>query len=336
MDNSSQLVQNPADDALLLDAFSKSVISVSEGLSPSVVKIEVFHRPRGQAYEGNTPHWEPAGAGSGFIFTPDGFILTNSHVVHGAQRIDVTLTNGYCCRAQLIGEDADTDLAVIRIDAPEMTAAPLGDSQQLKVGQLVVALGNPYGFDCTVTAGVVSALGRSLRSQSGRLIDNIVQTDAALNPGNSGGPLANSRGEVVGVNTAIIMHAQGLCFAIAANTARFVAGQLIRYGRIHRGYLGIAGQNIQLHRQLIRFHRLTVPAGLLVVSMERNSPAHKAGFQQGDIIVEFAGQAVSGMDDLHRILTEMPVATEATAVILRKFERTELKVVPGESPYSSN
>ncbi|HJZ10604.1 MAG TPA: trypsin-like peptidase domain-containing protein, partial [Acidobacteriota bacterium] len=221
-----------------------------------------------------------------------------------------------------------TDLAVIRIHGEKFPAAALGDSQKVRVGQVAIAIGNPYGFQCTVTTGVVSALGRSLRAQSGRLIDNVIQTDAALNPGNSGGPLVNSRGEVIGVNTAVIAHAQGICFAIAVNTAKFVAGRLIKEGRIVRAYIGVAGQNVPLHRRLVRYHQLTKESGILVISVEPGSPARKAGLREGDVIVAFDRQPIAAIDDLHRHLTERQLEASAWITILRGAEKLELAIIP--------
>ena len=329
----SNLSANTPGDGEILDAYSNAVISASETASPSVVHIEVRHEVKSGNVGGRgpSPKSESGGSGSGFVFTPDGFILTNSHVVHGASRISVTLPDGRKFPATFIGEDQDNDLAVIRIYADDLVAATLGDSDRLRQGQLVIALGNPYGFQFTVTAGVVSALGRSLRAQTGRLIDNIVQTDAALNPGNSGGPLVNSRGEVIGVNTAVILPAQGLCFAVASNTARYVAGLLIRDGEIRRGYLGIAGVNVDIHRRLVRFHHLPVEHGILVDSVEPDGPARTAGLIERDIIVGFADHPVESMDDLQRLLTEKQVGVPTPLVVLRGTERLTLSVIPQES-----
>ena len=320
-----------AADLTLLDAYSRAVIGAAERVSPSVVNLEVRHGPRDQPEPRRGAATPPAGSGSGFVFTPDGFLLTNSHVVHGATRIAVTLPDGRRYDGALVGDDPDTDLAVVRIAAPQLVAVQLGDSQRIRVGQLVIAIGNPYGFQCTVTAGVVSALGRSLRSQSGRLIENVIQTDAALNPGNSGGPLVNARGEVVGVNTAMIRPAQGLCFATAINTAKFVAAKLIRDGRVRRSVIGVAGQDVPLPRRLARAQQLAAESAVLVAGVTEGSPAERAGLRQGDLIVGYAGQPIGGIDDLHRLLTEEQVGLRSRVTILRRGERLELDVVPEES-----
>lgn len=316
----------------LLDAYSQAVISAAEKVSPSVVNIEVRQAGRDGETSRRPSQRERGGSGSGFVFTPDGFILTNSHVVHNATWIRVTLTDGRSWQADLVGDDPHTDLAVVRISAPALTPALMGDSQKIRVGQLVIAIGNPYSFQCSVTAGVTSALGRSLRTGSGRLIDDVIQTDAALNPGNSGGPLVNSRGEVIGVNTAVIFPAQGICFAIAINTAKFVAGRLIKDGKIRRSYIGMAGQNVPLHRRIVRFHGLTRESGIMVVSTEPDSPAQKTGITAGDIIVNFAGQPVAGIDDLHKLLSDERVGARTPLVVIRGPEKIELSVMPGEFP----
>jgi S1-C subfamily serine protease len=326
-----KLDTTPVSDDDLLDAYSKAVINAAERVSPSVVNIEVHKRPGGkQTTDFRLPE-EMRGSGSGFIFTPDGFILTNSHVVHQANMIDVALSDGRRFQGDLVGDDPETDLAVVRINGPKFVAAPLGDSQKIRVGQLVIAIGNPYGFQCTVTSGVVSALGRSLRSMSGRLIDNVIQTDAALNPGNSGGPLVNSQGEVIGVNTAVILPAQGICFAIAINTAKFVAARLLKEGKITRSYIGLGGQNVPLLRRFVRFFHLSVESGVLVVSTESNSPAQRAGLSEGDVIIGFDGQPIAGIDDLHKMLTEEKVGVHTKLTLLRRSEKLDLDIVPEES-----
>jgi S1-C subfamily serine protease len=307
----------------LLDAYSQAVVHAVELVGPSVVTIEIGHEGSRRGL---------GGQGSGFVVAPDGLILTNSHVVHKARIIHVSFPDGRRLPAELIGEDPDTDLAVVRATASGLAALKLGDSQAIKVGQLVIAIGNPLGFSATVTAGVVSALGRSLRSRSGRLMDDIIQTDAALNPGNSGGPLVNSRGEVIGVNTAVIAGAQGLCFAIAANTAQFVVGRLIRDGRIRRSYLGVAGQNTPIARQIVRFYNLAVSSGILVVTIEPESPAAKSLLREGDIIVAIDGHDVSGIDQLHRVLTEERINKQTPVTVIRRTEKLEVAVTPGESP----
>lgn len=324
---------NPASysDDELLDAYSQAVVSASEAVSPAVVNIEVRQYVSNRRMRSGAFPRETQGSGSGFLFTPDGFILTNSHVVHRASQIEVTLSDGRRLRAEPIGDDPDTDLAVVRITASDLVSARLGDSDSIRAGQLAIAIGNPYGFQYTVTAGVVSALGRSLRSRSGRLIDNIIQTDAALNPGNSGGPLINSRGEVIGVNTAVILPAQGICFAIAVNTAKWVAGRLIRDGRIRRSYIGIGGQNVNIPRLTSKMNNLAVKSGILVLSIEEKGPGRAASIIEGDVIVGFDNHPVSGIDDLHRLLTEEKVGVKSQLVIIRGSEKRELSVIPAES-----
>src|SRR4051812_4363332 len=317
----------PKDDDLL-DAYSNAVVRASERVSPSVVHIESFHRPRGG--DPRRPR-DGRGSGSGFVFTSNGYILTNSHVVHDATRVDVTLPDGNRHAADLIGDDPETDLAVVRIHAPGLVPATLGDSRALRVGQLVIAIGHPYGFQCTVTAGVVSALGRSLRAKSGRLIDNVLQTDAALNPGNSGGPLVNSRGEVIGVNTAVILPAQGICFAIAINTAKFVAGRLIKDGRVRRSRIGVSVQTVELPRRLVLQHGLDIAGGVLVVGVEPGGPADRAGLDEGDAIIGLDAHPVAGIDDLHRLLTEGRVGVPTRLTVLRGAEKLTLEIIPREA-----
>lgn len=322
----------------LLDAYSRAVIEAAERVSPSVVYIQVTGRANGRERRRQGPN-EVTGSGSGFVFTPDGFILTNSHVVHDASKIDVTLMDGRRFQAQLIGDDPDTDLAVIRITAPNLVPAQLGDSLSIRVGQLVIAIGNPFGFQYSVTAGVVSALGRSLRAQSGRLMDGVIQTDAALNPGNSGGPLVNSRGEVIGVNTAMILPAQGICFATSVDTAKFVAGRLIRDGKISRSYIGVAGQNVPVPRRIVRFYQLPIETGVLVVSFETNgeaSAAREAGLLAGDLLVEFDGQPIRGIDDLHRLLTDERIGKRVPVTVIRGVQKLSLELVPKEKKLTAD
>jgi S1-C subfamily serine protease len=307
-------------DAELLDAYSNAVVRASKTISPSVVKIDVRTAGRGA----------PGGSGSGFVFTPDGYIVTNSHVVHNAKSLTVSMQDGQRFTAQVVGDDPDTDLAVIRADpSVNLPAVSFGSSHDLQVGQMAIAIGNPFGFQYTVTAGVISALGRSLRAYSGRLIDDVIQTDAALNPGNSGGPLVNSRGEVIGVNTATIMSAQGICFAIAVDTAKFVAVKLLREGRIKRGFIGIAGQNVTIPRQVVRYYNLPAENGVLILSFdEKNSPARAVGLREGDIVIEFAGRTVSGIDELHKLLTEEGIERRQRMTILRGNKKLDFEIVP--------
>jgi S1-C subfamily serine protease len=305
------------DDGELLDAYSRAVVRAVEAVGPAVVKIDLDR-----------------GGGSGVVFTPDGLILTNSHVVEGGHRLTVMLPDGRSMRADLVGCDNDTDLAVIRVDGfagPPLAWATLGDSRSVRVGQVAIAIGNPYGFHHSVTTGVVSALGRSLRARSGRLMDDIIQTDAALNPGNSGGPLVTTRAEVIGINTAMILPAQGLCFAIASNTARFVAARLIRDGCVRRSYIGVAGQNVPIPRALARANQLVASSGVLITSVVSEGPAAAAGLRDGDVILSFAGEAIAGIDDLHRRLTDDRIGVPSTLTILRAGHRRQFTVTPDES-----
>jgi len=334
MDNSAHASEeHRPSDTSLLDAYSLAVTSAVERVSPAVVNVEV-HQKAGRARSGEPR--ERRGGGSGFVFTPDGLILTNSHVVHDAARIAVALADGRRMPATLIGDDPASDLAIVRLDRPGfeepgLTVAALGDSQRLRVGQVVIAIGAPYGFQSTVTAGVVSALGRSLRSYSGRLLDDVIQTDASLNPGNSGGPLVDSAGRVVGVNTATILPAQGICLAIGINTAKFVASRLLREGRIRRSFIGVSAQTVPVHRRVVRFYDLPKETGALVLSVEDPSPAKRAGLREADIIVALEGQPVAGVDDLQRLLTEVRVGVSSTLTVLRYTDKLELKVVPEEA-----
>jgi len=317
----------PIEDGAALDAYSRVVVDVAERVSPSVVKIDV----RGAHASPNSKRPQ-GGSGSGFLFTPDGYIISNSHVVHGASHIEVLLNDGTRAVANLVGEDPDTDLAIIRVEGLHLPTIELGSSASLRVGQMVVAIGNPYGFECTVTAGVVSALGRTFRSQNGRLMDNIVQTDAALNPGNSGGPLVNSRGEVVGVNTAVILPAQGLSFAVGITTAHWVIPELLRTGRVRRSYLGLGVQNAPVLRRVVRHHQLPQDSGVLVIQIEPNGPAAQAGLREGDVIVGLGDAKIETVDDLHRRLSADAVGKKAPLMVLRGgVQKLELEIVPAES-----
>jgi S1-C subfamily serine protease len=316
-------------DGELLDAYSQAVVGTAESVSPAVAFIEVTKSALANRH--GQDRRPLRGSGSGFIFTPDGLILTNSHVVHASGKLDVTLNDGRHFDASLIGDDPSSDLAVIRISAHSLRAVPLGDSEKTRVGQIAIAIGNPYGFQCSVTAGVVSALGRSLRSESGRLIDNVIQTDAALNPGNSGGPLVNSRGEVIGVNTAVILPAQGICFAVAINTAKFVAGQLIQNGRIRRAYLGVGGQTVAIPRAVVRAQQLQRTTGVLVISVEPGSPAERGELREGDVILALDGWPVTSVDDLHRLLTEARIEASCNVELLRQSEKLQISVLAQEA-----
>ena len=308
------------EDESLLDAYSSAVTGAVEAAHPAVVHIEV---------QGNNA---PGGSGSGFFISPDGYLLTNSHVVHGAKSLHVFLADGRKLTADLIGDDPDSDLAVLRVSADELSHLTLADSAAVRPGQIAIAIGSPMGFQQTVTAGIVSGLGRSLRGASGRLIDNVIQTDAALNPGNSGGPLVNTRGEVIGVNTAIIRPAQGICFAIASNTARWVTAWLIKDGRIRRSYIGLGGQNVPLIRKVARYHHFDQDTGVLVASLEANSPAMRAGLREGDVVVALDGAPTPAVDALHRLLTGDRIGERAIITFLRGVELRRHAIIPLEMP----
>jgi len=321
-------LQARGDDYELLDAYSKAVVGVVDEVSPSVVNVYVSKKLQRQAYFGGPD--EVRAGGSGFVFTPDGFILTNSHVIHDASKIEVTLYDGRHFPARVIGDDPDTDLAVLKVDAVGLAHATIGDSGALRVGQLVIAIGNPFGFNCTVTSGVVSALGRSLRTGSGRLIDDVIQTDAALNPGNSGGPLVNSRGEVVGVNSAVVLPAQGICFAIPSSIAKFVAASLIHDGKIRRSWIGISGQNVSLKPDVVKANQLPSDQGVLAVAIERYGPAERAGLLPGDVVIGIDERPIKCIDDLHKLLTEERIDKKAKLTVLRRYDKLSLDVVPEE------
>jgi S1-C subfamily serine protease len=312
--------EGAVDDAALLDAYSAAVVGAVERVRPAVVHIRVKRSGKGRG----------EGSGSGFIIAPDGYLLTNSHVAGGASALEVTLPDGRTAPAELVGEDPDSDLAVVKVGAPELAYSRLGDSTRVRVGQIAIAIGSPYGFQHTVTAGIVSALGRSMRSQTGRLLDNIIQTDAALNPGNSGGPLVSAAGDVIGVNTAMILPAQGICFAIAANTAERVAVALMREGRVRRAYLGVGGHDTAIARRIVRHFDLVHESAVRVSTIEKDSPAAAAGIRTGDLIVAFGGETVKGIDELQRLLTGRRIGDAVDVVVLRRDQRLLLRTTPRE------
>ncbi len=322
-----QPYQTPSTDEVLLDAYSRSIVGVSKSVSPSVVQIKVSKKPVASR---NPRRQQPFGTGSGFIISSDGFIVTNSHVVSNSTRIEVALQDGREFQAKLVGEDPATDIAVLQISGDNLRAVRFSNSDSLQVGQLAVAIGNPYGFQYSVTAGVVSALGRTLRSESGRLIDDVIQTDAALNPGNSGGPLVDSGGGVIGVNTAVILPAQGLCFAVSSNLAQYVVGKLIMEGKVRRGYIGIAGQTAPLNPRSVSYHKLTVKSGVLVQSVEPDGPAYNSELEVGDIIIALGETPVHSIDDLHKLLNDRSIGQVSELVVLRRGSKERIKVIPAE------
>ncbi len=315
-----------ATDPQLLDAYSRTVVDVVERVGPAVASIAVARQARDRA--GRARHVE--GAGAGFVFTPDGYLLTNSHVVHGATQIGVSLPDGRQFDAQLIGDDPDTDLAVIRVGAHDLPVVTLGSSRALRVGQIAVAIGNPLGFQNTVTAGVVSALGRSLRAQTGRLMDDVIQTDAALNPGNSGGPLVNSAAQVIGVNTAVIPGAQSICFATGIDTARWVVGQLLAFGRVRRAWIGVGGTTAPLPRRLQRALSIDQVSAVRISEVQADSPAAIAGIEVGDLVVGLDGNAIGGIDDLLRRMDASRIDRLCVLRIVRGVKIVHLTLAPRE------
>lgn len=319
---SAQTVR-PETDEDLLDAYSRAVVGVVDKVGPAVISIGVRKRTR-------SPRYGQEGAGSGVIIAPDGFVLTNHHVVEGAEDVQVRLTDGRSFSAHLVGSDPATDLAVVRAEASNLPTAELGDSDSLRVGQLVIAIGNPLGFQSTVSTGVISALGRALRSQSGRLIENVIQTDVPLNPGNSGGPLVDSRGRVIGINTAMIFMAQGISFAVPVNTVKWVVGELVTRGKVRRAYLGIAGQVRPISRRIQRHLELQAATAVEVVSVEEEGPAHRAGVREGDLMLSVNGKSVGSVDDIHRLLTGWSAGSPLNLTVLRNGERLQVQIIPGE------
>ena len=326
--NKNQTNHAPSEDGPLLDAYSNTVTRVARSVSDSVVQVRVA-KPR-NAQNRNQNRRMPYGTGSGFVISTDGYVVTNSHVVKNAQRIQVVLQDGRELSAKLIGDDPATDIALLQIHTDGLSTVSFGNSDELQVGQIAVAIGNPYGFQYSVTAGVVSALGRTLRSDSGRLIDDVIQTDAALNPGNSGGPLVDSRGQVIGVNTAVILPAQGLCFAVASNLAEYVVGKLILDGKVRRGYIGIAGQMIRLNPRTVQHHQLPVRSGILIQQIEPDGPAYNSELSVGDVIIGYNEQDVHSIDDLHRYLHEATIGIPGELRVLRRGRKERVKVIPAE------
>jgi S1-C subfamily serine protease len=310
-------------DAVLLDAYSRAVADAVVRVAPAVVHLRVEGHRRARAAA-------PSGVGSGFLITPDGYLLTNSHVAGGAKAVEVTLSDGRVTMADIVGDDPDSDLAVLKLTAPNLQWCALGDSRKLRVGQIAIAIGSPYGFQHTVTAGIVSSLGRSMRARTGRLLDNILQTDAALNPGNSGGPLIDARGRVIGVNTAVILPAQGICFAIASAAAERVAVALIREGRVRRAWIGVGGQTVPVARRIARHYSLARETGVRIDVIEAGSPAADAGFAKDDVIVALDGAPIGDIDDLQRALQGEAIARPLEFRVLRRGALLAVSAVPRE------
>ena len=318
------------DDKEILDAYSLTVIGVAEKVSPAVVHVKIKKKIRIRDRKGVTVEREESGSGSGFIISSDGYIVTNCHVIKNAADISIALQDGREIEADFIGIDPYTDIGVLKIHGENLSSISFGNSERLKVGQLVIAIGNPFGYQYSVTTGVVSALGRTIQSENGRFIDNVIQTDAALNPGNSGGPLVNSAGKVIGINTAIIPSAQGICFAVASSTAEYVVGKIMLEGKVRRGYIGIAGQVFQLPIRIINYNRLAVRSGIFIQQVVTQSPGEKAGLKPGDIIVSFDQKPVANINDLHRLLDEERIMRLSRIEYLRKGLLSETNVIPEE------
>jgi len=319
-----------ASDADLLVAYSAAVVHAVERVGPAVAHLSVWGDAPRASRRARDAQDEPRGSGSGFVFTPDGFLLTNSHVIEGARHIQASFSDGSSYDAHMVGSDPDTDLAVLRVHGTFAAPAHLGDASRLRPGQVVIAIGNPLGFASTVTSGIVSALGRTMRSQSGRLIDAVIQTDAALNPGNSGGPLVDSRGDVVGINTAVIAGAQGICFAIPVSTAQIVIPQLLGEGRVRRAWIGVAGQTIQLSRRRVQLSHLSAPTAVLVTDVIAGGPADLAGIRARDIILAIDGSALTGVDDMQRVLTRERILRTSRITLLRDGAQLTLSLTPSE------